>query len=74
MDGSSRKTAPQYLPRYDLNRRISQLAEEIGFDFVFSMSKWHGYGGETGFWDQSLESLTLMAALAAATKRIGIIA
>ncbi len=68
------KSAPQYLPSYDLNLRISRLAERIGFDFVFSMSKWRGYGGETEFWDHSLESMTLMAGLAAATSRIGIVA
>jgi pyrimidine oxygenase len=68
------RTAPQYMPTFDLNRRICQLAEKIGFDFVFSMSKWRGYGGDTGFWNSSLESLTLMSALAAVTKRVRIYA
>jgi pyrimidine oxygenase len=67
-------TAPQYLPTFELNRDICQLAEKVGFDFVFSMSKWRGYGGETRFWDFSLESLTLMAALAAVTRKIRIYA
>lgn len=68
------RTAPQYMPTFDLNRQICQLSEEIGFDFVFSMSKWRGYGGDTHFWDYSLESLTLMAALAAVTRRVKIYA
>ena len=67
-------TAPQYMPTFALNRDICQLAEKFGFDFVFSMSKWRGYGGETRFWDFSLESLTLMAALAAVTRRVRIYA
>jgi pyrimidine oxygenase len=68
------RTAPQYMPTFDLNRQICQLAEQLGFDFVFSMSKWRGYGGETRFWDYSLESLTLMAALAAVTRTVKIYA
>jgi len=68
------KTAPQYLPTYQLNRDIAQLAERIGFDYVFSMAKWSGYGGETRFWDFSIESFTLMAALAVATTRLRLVA
>ncbi len=66
------RTAPQYMPTFDLNRRVCQLSEEIGFDFVFSMSKWRGYGGDTRFWDYTLESLTLMAALATVTRKVRI--
>jgi pyrimidine oxygenase len=68
------KNAPQYLATFDLNRRISELAERIGFEFVFSMSKWRGYGGETRFWDFSLESIALMAGLAAVTRRVKVYA
>jgi pyrimidine oxygenase len=68
------RTAPQYMPTFDLNRRITELAEEIGFDFVFSMCKWRGYDGETEFWNYSLDSLTLMSALAAVTRRVKIFA
>ena len=68
------KTTPQYEPSFALNKDIAQLAETLGFDFVFTMSKWRGFGGETKFWDTTLESVTLMSALAAVTSRIGIIA
>jgi pyrimidine oxygenase len=57
-----------------MNKEISVLAENMGLDYVFSMSKWRGFGGRTGFWDSTLESVTLMAGLAAVTSRIGIIA
>src|SRR5207244_946074 len=43
-------------------------------DFVFSMGKWRGYGGATEHWDHTMESLTLMAGLAAATERIDLYA
>ena len=68
------KTSPQYPPSFALNQEIALLAEKLDFDFVFTMSKWRGFGGETKFWDSTLESVTLMSALAAITTRIGIIA
>jgi len=68
------ETAPQYPPSFEMNRQISVLAEQLGFDYVFSMSKWRGFGGSTHFWDSTLESITLMTGLAAATSRIGLIA
>lgn len=67
-------TAPQYAPTFEMNKQISILAENIGLDYVFSMSKWRDFGGPTGFWHDTLESVTLMAGLAAVTSRIGIIA
>ncbi|HEY8449240.1 MAG TPA: LLM class flavin-dependent oxidoreductase [Bacillota bacterium] len=64
------KTAPQYKPTFELNKETTLKAEALGFDFVFSMVKWRGYGGETEHWDWALESLTLTAGLAAVTSRI----
>lgn len=67
-------TAPQYAPSFEMNKQIAVLAEKYGFDFIFSMSKWRGFGGASHFWDTTLESVTLMTALAAVTSRVGIIA
>lgn len=64
------KSAPQYLPSFELNKAIVQKAEEYGLDFALSMIKLKGFGGETEFWDHNLESFTLMAGLAAVTERI----
>ena len=52
------------------NRDAALLAEAIGLDFVMSMGKWRGFGGESGHWDVSLESVTMMAAVAAVTSRV----
>src|SRR5262245_18332955 len=49
---------------------MTRSAEAGGADFVFSMGKWRGLGGATEHWDHTLESLTLMAGLAAVTERI----
>ncbi|MBK1658040.1 pyrimidine utilization protein A [Paracraurococcus ruber] len=67
-------TSPQYLPSFDLNRRIVQRAEQFGLDFALSMIKLHGFGGKSRFWDYGLESFTLMAGLASVTQRIQLFA
>jgi pyrimidine oxygenase len=67
-------TSPQYLPSFDLNRTVVEKAERYGFDFALSMIKLHGFGGPSRYWDYNLESFTLMAGLAAVTKRIKLFA
>jgi pyrimidine oxygenase len=63
-------TSPQLEASYAHNRDVTLLAEELGFDFALSMAKWRGYGGPSRHWDETLESLSLMSALAEATSRI----
>ena len=67
-------TSPQYMPTFELNKTITQKAEGYGFDFALSMIKLRGFGGKTEFWEHNLESFTLMAGLAAVTKKIKIFA
>ena len=64
------KTSPQYKPSFDLNKEIVVKAEQYGLDFALTMIKLRGFGGETEFWDYNLESFSLMAGLAAVTKKI----
>lgn len=64
--------SPRYLPTYEHNLAITLEAERQGLDFVLSMMKYRGFGGESGYWDGCLETFTLMAGLAAATKTIGL--
>lgn len=68
------KNAPQYMPSFELNRTTAERAEEAGFDFLLSMVKLRGFGGETEFWDHNLESFNLMAGLAAVTDDIQLFA
>jgi pyrimidine oxygenase len=63
-------TSPQYMPSFQLNKRVVVKAEAYGLDFALSMIKLHGFGGTTEFWDHGLESFTLMAGLASVTRRI----
>ena len=63
-------TAPRYRPTYAMNKAMTMLAEDLGFSFVLSPVKYRGMGGPTEFWDYTLESFEVMAALAEATDRI----
>jgi pyrimidine oxygenase len=65
---------PLVEPSWGLNRDVTQLAEEIGFDFAMSMIKLHGFGGPSRHWDEALDSFTLMGGLAAVTSRIKVMA
>ncbi|HEY6716071.1 MAG TPA: pyrimidine utilization protein A, partial [Reyranella sp.] len=56
-------TSPQYTPSFDLNREVVLRAERYGFDFALSMIKLRGFGGKSRYWDDNLESFTLMAGL-----------
>ena len=65
-------TAPHPEATYEYNKRAALHAEAIGLDFIMSMAKWRGFGGSTDHWGESLESMTMMAALAEATERVKI--
>ncbi|MBL6654135.1 MAG: LLM class flavin-dependent oxidoreductase [Reyranella sp.] len=67
-------TSPQYMPTWALQRDLGEAAEALGYDFLFSMAKWRGFGGATRFWDFTLESVSVMTALAACTGRLRLIA
>lgn len=65
-------TTPVIDGSYEYNRTAALIAEEIGLDFIMSMAKFRGYGGVTEHWRTSLDSLVLMSALAAQTRRVRI--
>ncbi|MBF6245666.1 LLM class flavin-dependent oxidoreductase [Nocardia elegans] len=67
------ETSPQYSPTYDHMREIIQTGERNGFSFALSLSCLRGHGGTTGFWDDALESMTQMAALARDTTSMKLI-
>jgi pyrimidine oxygenase len=52
------------------NRDAAIAAEAEGFDFVMAMGKWRGFGGTTNHWGASLEAVTMMAGIAAVTRRV----
>jgi pyrimidine oxygenase len=64
------KNTPKLDGRWQQNLDAALVAEEEGLDFVMSMGKWRGFGGETDHWGTSMESVTMMAGIAQATKRV----
>jgi pyrimidine oxygenase len=62
-------TTPPLDGLWKQNLAAAITADEVGMDFVMSMGKWRGFGGETNHWGTSLESVTMMAAIAQATRR-----
>lgn len=68
------RNSPKFRPTFDLNRSICQLAEKSGFDYVFAMGKWRGFGGEIDFWKYQLESSMLITGLATSVPGLKLIA
>lgn len=66
------KTAPTLDGLYAQNRAAAVKADEVGMDFVMSMAKFRGFGGETDHWGTALESVTMMAGIAEATRNVKI--
>ena len=64
------KTTPTLDGLWKTNRDAAIVADDVGLDFVMSMGKWRGFGGETNHWGVSMESLMMMAGIAEATKRV----
>ncbi|MSR14828.1 MAG: LLM class flavin-dependent oxidoreductase [Gammaproteobacteria bacterium] len=55
---------------YESNKRIALAAEAAGFDFLFPVSRWRGFGGDTDYLGTSLETMTWASALLAVTTKI----
>jgi pyrimidine oxygenase len=64
------RNAPLLDGSFELNKQTTILAEKLGLDFVLSMMKWRGFGGQRNHWGHSNESMMLMAALSQVTSRI----
>jgi FMNH2-dependent dimethyl sulfone monooxygenase len=52
------------------NLRLARLADEAGIDFMLPLGRWKGYGGDTDYQGETLETLTWASGLLAATKRV----
>ena len=63
---------PPYEPTFEHNKQVALEAERQSLDFILSMMEYKGFGGETSYWDNCLETFTLMAGLAAVTEKIGL--
>ena len=51
-------------------RRLARLADAAGIDFMLPIGRWKGYGGDTDYQGETLETITWATGLLALTKRI----
>jgi dimethylsulfone monooxygenase len=49
---------------------LARLADETGIEFMLPVGRWKGYGGDTDYQGETLETVTWAAGLLAATRRI----
>ena len=49
---------------------LARLAEDAGIDFMLPIGRWKGYGGDTDYQGETLETVTWATGLLASTKRM----
>src|SRR6201995_565682 len=52
------------------NLSLVRMADEAGIDFMLPIGRWKGYGGDTGYQEATLETITWATGLLSATKNI----
>ena len=50
--------------------RLARMADEAGIEFMLPVGRWRGYGGDTDYQGETLETVTWAAGLLAATQRL----
>lgn len=50
--------------------KLAQMADDAGLEFMLPIGRWKGYGGDTDYQGQTLETITWAAGLLALTKNI----
>jgi len=56
------------------NLALAEMLDDAGIDFMLPIARWIGYGGETNFHGNVLETVTWAAGLIARTKRLTVFA
>lgn len=56
------------------NLALARMADAAGIEFLLPIARWTGYGGESDFQGESLETITWAAGLLASTTRITVFA
>ena len=69
--GLSPTRAPEHWDAsWENNLALARMAEDAGFDFLVPVARWRGFGGETRYQLNSLETATWATGLLAHTKSI----
>ncbi len=68
------KLPERWVPNWLNNLALAKLLDEAGIDFMLPIARWIGYGGETDFHGEVLETITWATALLACTKHLTVFA
>ena len=68
------KAPERWKNNWDNNLDLVQQCDDAGIEFMLPIARWIGYGGETNFHGNVLETVTWAAGLAAFSKRIQVFA
>ncbi|MFK0165076.1 LLM class flavin-dependent oxidoreductase [Rhizobium sp. NPDC090279] len=68
------KVGERWNNSWDNNLKLARLLDEAGIDFMLPIARWIGYGGETNFHGNVLETMTWAAGLLASTTNINVFA
>lgn len=68
------KVPERWVNSWDNNLKLARLLDAAGIDFMLPIARWIGYGGETNFHGNVLETMTWAAALLSQTRDINVFA
>lgn len=68
------KVAERWDNSWDNNLQLARLLDDAGIDFMLPIARWIGYGGETNFHGNVLETVTWAAGLLSQTRQITVFA
>ncbi len=57
---------------WENNLALAKLADRCGIDFMLPLARWRGYGGETDFEGETLETITWAGGLLAHTEKLNV--
>ncbi|KAI1849146.1 hypothetical protein JX265_012779 [Neoarthrinium moseri] len=67
------KIEERWVNSWENNVKLAKLLDEAGIEFMLPIARWIGYGGETNFHCDVLETMTWATGLLALTKNINVI-
>lgn len=68
------KVPERWKNTWENNLKLAGLLDDAGIDFMLPIARWIGYGGDTNFHGNVLETMTWAAGLLARTKNINVFA
>jgi alkanesulfonate monooxygenase SsuD/methylene tetrahydromethanopterin reductase-like flavin-dependent oxidoreductase (luciferase family) len=68
------KVPERWQNSWDNNLKLARLLDDAGIDFMLPIARWIGYGGETNFHGNVLETVTWATGLVAQTRQLTVFA